>query len=168
MFRSLRARLWLSYAALIVTALAVVGVVLILFLLRDPILYRKTFLRLEAAQTLLTSQRGSASQVAQIAHAFDVRVLEFDGAGRLVQDSGANQAALLLPSNPLRATGSERDLAGRPWFYMATRLADGSWLLVAAPRPRIVPTVALLTDELAAPFIEVASSLWSFHWCLLW
>ena len=36
MFSSIRARLWLSYAALIVAALGVVAIVLVIFLLRNP------------------------------------------------------------------------------------------------------------------------------------
>ncbi len=56
MFSSLRARLWLSYALLIVTALAVVAFVLILFLLRNPLLYRQTFVGLNAAGQTLAAQ----------------------------------------------------------------------------------------------------------------
>ena len=154
MFRSLRARLWLSYAALIGIALAVVGVVLLLFLLRDPVLYRKVFLRLATAQAILVTQPASQAQISQVSRSFNVRVLVFDRAGRLVQDSAANQPALLLPANLARATGSERDLSGRIWFYSVAQLSDGGRLIVAAPRPRVVPALAVLTDELVAPFIE--------------
>ena len=55
MFSSIRSRLWLSYAALIVVALCVVGLVLMAFLLRDPSLYRQTFVRLTTAQSLLSN-----------------------------------------------------------------------------------------------------------------
>ena len=51
MFSSIRARLWLSYAALIVAALGVVTIVLVIFLLRNPYLYRQTFVRLTAAES---------------------------------------------------------------------------------------------------------------------
>ncbi len=156
MFRSLRARLWLSYAALILTALSVVGVVLVLFLLRDPLLYRKIFVRLAAAETLLSAPNRSLIQISDVSRALDVRVLLFDSSGRLVQDSGGNQTALPLPSGllKLRPTGLERDFAGRPWLYTLKQLGDGSWLLIAAPRPKVAPVLAVLTDELSAPFLE--------------
>ncbi len=156
MFRSLRSRLWLSYAALIVTALLVVAITLILFLLRDPLLYRKTFLRLAAAQTLVDEQTVSAGQISDIAKAMNVRVMVFDGSGRLMQDSAGNQAALALPADPrsLVSTGFERDFLGRPWFYAVKRLSNGDWLLVAAPRPKVAPVLAVLTDELSAPLLE--------------
>ena len=156
MFHSLRARLWLSYAFLIVVALTVVGLVLVLFLLRDPLLYRKTFLRLATAQTLLTDQAQSAAPLPDVARTLDVRVLVFDRSGRLVQDSGGNQPALPLPSNPLnlRTIGLERDFSGRPWFYSIKQLSDGGWLVIAAPRPKVAPVLAVLTDELSAPFLE--------------
>jgi signal transduction histidine kinase len=156
MFHSLRARLWLSYAFLIAVALTVVGLVLVLFLLRDPLLYRKTFLRLATAQTLVTDQTQSVVQLSDVARTLDVRVLLFDASGRLVQDSSGNQPALPLPANPLnlRAIGMQRDLSGRPWFYSVKQLSNGGWLVIAAPRPKVAPVLAVLTDELSAPFLE--------------
>ena len=53
MFSSLRSRLWLSYALLIVTALGIVAVVLFISLLRNPFLYRQTTERLKAVQTVV-------------------------------------------------------------------------------------------------------------------
>lgn len=156
MFRSLRARLWLSYAALIVTAIAVVGIVLVLFLLRDPLLYRKTFLRLTVAQSLLSEPTVSLTRMPDVTRALDVRALLFDSGGRLLQDSGGNQAALPRPADPfnLRTIGLERDLSGRPWFYTIQRFSNGEWLLIAAPRPKVAPVLAVLTDELSAPLLE--------------
>ena len=64
MFSSIRARLWLSYAALIAVALCVVGLVLVAFLLRDPYLYRQTFVRLTTAQSLLSNGSRAPVRVA--------------------------------------------------------------------------------------------------------
>ncbi len=154
MFRSLHARLWLSYALLIVLALGVVAVVLIAFLLRNPLLYRNILARLDAAQTVLASETPLAGNVEQVAKAFDVRVLQFSADGQLLGDTGANQAALSLPALKLRLARTQRDLAGRQWFYSVRQLPDGTWLLVAAPRPKVAPLLALLTDELSMPFVE--------------
>jgi signal transduction histidine kinase len=47
-----------------------------------------------------------------------------------------------------------RDFTGRLWLYSIGHLSDGTWLMVAAPRPKIVPVLAVLTDEISAPLIE--------------
>ncbi len=154
MFRSLHARLWLSYALLIVTALVVVAVVLVAFLIRNPLLYRNILARLDAAQTVLASEPPLAGNIQQVAKAFDVRVMHFSANGQLLEDTAANQAALSLPELKLRLARTQRDVAGRPWFYSVRQLPDGTWLLVAAPRPKVAPLLALLTDELSTPFLE--------------
>jgi two-component system, OmpR family, sensor kinase len=155
MFRTLRARLWFSYAFMVLTALAVVGVVLILYLLRNPLLYRKTSLRVSAAAAALSTQPHPADQLQEVARALDVRVMLFDSDRRLVADTSVNQPVLPLPYNllNLRPNGLERDLSGKPWFYSVQRLSDGTWLLIAAPRPKVAPLLALLTDELSGPFL---------------
>jgi hypothetical protein len=80
-FSSIRARLWLSYAVLIVTALCVVAVVLAAFLLRDPSLYRQTFVRLSTAESLLVNGSRTPARVAAVADALSVRVLVLDSQG---------------------------------------------------------------------------------------
>src|SRR5512138_3570483 len=111
MFRSLHARLWLSYAAVIVTALAVVGLVLAIFLLRNPLLYRKTYLRLTAAEAVLATQPQGAVVLPQVAEELDVRAMVFSREGQLMADSGVAQPGISLPPNPLnlRTSGTLRD-----------------------------------------------------------
>src|SRR5574341_1879207 len=161
MFSSLRSRLWLSYAFLIVTALAVVAIVLILFLLRNPFLYRQTLDRLKAVEEVLSIQFNRlprpqyADRVATVAQAFDVRVLIFDPSGMLIQDTSSGASAILLPGKPLipRSIPTVRDLSGKTWLYSLRSLPDGSWLMVAAPRPK-VSVLSVLTDQLFVPFFE--------------
>lgn len=156
MFSSLRARLWLSYALLIVTALAVVGFVLILFLLRNPFLYRQTFVRLNAAEQVLITQAHSSDGIDATARAFNVRVILFSANGVLLMDSGDGKPLLTLPAQTIipRAFPTVRDFTGRLWFYSTSQLSDGTWLMVAVPRPQIVPVLAVLTDEISAPLFE--------------
>ena len=52
---------------LIVTALGVVAFVLILFLLRNPVLYRQTFVQLRAADNLSESDR-TAMWISSLKH----------------------------------------------------------------------------------------------------
>lgn len=156
MFSSIRARLWLSYAALIVTALAVVTIVLVVFLLRNPLAYRQTFVRLQAAESILVNASDPAAGFDGVARAFSVRIVRFNASGASIGDSSAGAAALALPPAALRgrALSSTRDSSGRIWLYSLARLRDGTWLLTAAPRPKLLPALALLTDELSRPLLQ--------------
>jgi signal transduction histidine kinase len=161
MFSSLRARLWLSYALLIVTALIVVAIVLILYLVSNPVLYRQLEARLKAAEGVITAQPDVLSQIkpvdriTPIAQAFGVRVLVFNNNGALVMDSNPGQPAISLPLSSLipRAAPSLRDFSGKFWLYSVKLLPDGNWLMVAAPRPKVA-VLAILTDELLPPLEE--------------
>lgn len=156
MFTSLRARLWLSYALLIVTALTVVAIVLILFLLRNPLLYRQTILRLNTAEQVLIAQPNPVDGIKPIAQSFNVRLVLFNSNGVVINDSSEGMPPLTLPARTLipRAIPTARDLSGKVWLYSLKKLADGNWLMVAAPRPRVIPVLAVLTDELSTPFFE--------------
>lgn len=161
MFSSLRSRLWLSYAILIVTALVVVTIVLLLYLASNPVLYRQTETRLKAAEGILSAQPGLLTQpqpvdrLGTIADAFNVRVLVFNQNGALLKDTGGNKAAISLPSPLLvpRAAPTVRDFSGKLWLYSVSSLPDGNWLMVVAPRPRVA-ILAILTDELFLPLAE--------------
>ncbi|MCL4530892.1 MAG: HAMP domain-containing histidine kinase [Chloroflexi bacterium] len=161
MFSSLRSRLWLSYAFLIVTALVVVAIVLILYIASNPVLYRQTETRLRAAQEILAVQPALLTQtqpvdrLAVIAQAFNVRVLVFAKNGALLRDSSSSDAAISLPIAPIipRVAPSIRDFSGKVWLYSLKHLPDGNWLMVAAARPKVA-VLAVLTDELLVPLAE--------------
>ncbi len=162
MFSSLRARLWLSYAFLIVTALAVVAFVLILFLLRNPLLYRQTLDRIKAAESVIAPPGGQTlrpridARLTGIANAFSVRILTFDANGFLLEDTAGGSPLISLPARALlrlNALPTVRDATGKLWLYSARQMSDGTWLMVAAPRPKIT-TWSILTDELFMPLVE--------------
>jgi two-component system OmpR family sensor kinase len=156
MFSSLRARLWLSYAFLILTALTTVAVVLTLFLIRNPYLYRNTGLRLSAAANVLAREPLSADRVGTVAQAFNVRILIYGSSGALILDTQAGSPELISPgAAPVaRPLAAARDGSGRFWLYSSYPRADGTSMLIAAPRPKLIPALAVLTDELAQPFVQ--------------
>jgi signal transduction histidine kinase len=156
MFSSLRARLWFSYALLIVTALVVVAFVLILYLLRNPLIYRQTFVKFNAAEQALVIKNQSDGNIETISKDYNVRMVIFGTKGEVLKDTDPNSPALDLRSRPIlpRAFPTVRDVKGQAWLYSTRELADGTLLVVATPRPRIVPILAVLTDEISAPLIE--------------
>ena len=156
MFSSIRGRLWLSYAALTLVALGIVSGVLTIFLLRNPYIYRQTTVRLIAAENLILREPRAAARLDLVAEALEVRVLVFSSAGDLTSDSDDGAASIPAPSSDARArkVAVTRDAHGQVWLYSRSRLQDGRILLVAAPRPRLLPVLGLLGDELWRPVIQ--------------
>jgi signal transduction histidine kinase len=162
MFSSLRSRLWLSYALLIVTALGIVAVILFISLLRNPLLYRQTTERLKAVQTVLLerenlSQSQSISVAAQrAARAFNVRVLLYSQDKQLVWDtSSASEVPLLYPTKKTlaRSLPLVRDEDGAAWLFVTEKLPDNTHLVIASPRPRF-SIVNLFTNDFLPLIIQ--------------
>ncbi|MCB9144281.1 MAG: HAMP domain-containing histidine kinase [Anaerolineales bacterium] len=145
MFTSLRSRLWLSYAFLIVTALSVVTIVLFISLYRNPFLYRQTTEQLKAVQTILL-QRSQEPQSLPLdviaersAQTFNVRVILFNVDRSVRFDSGSNEPALEFPAKRLalfRKIPLLRDANGKAWLYSIEKLPEGTFAMVVAPRPQ--------------------------------
>jgi two-component system OmpR family sensor kinase len=162
-FSSLRTRLWLSYALMIATALVVVAVVLLLYLIRNPLLYRQTLNRLQTAEGLIlqrpreTLNARNSTALERITQTLDVRVLVFEPGGGLRLDTEPTQPDIPLPRRRVlpRVVPSAEDVDGGFWLYTLNRLPDGDWLLVTAPRPR-VPLLNVFTDELLIPLSQGA------------
>jgi signal transduction histidine kinase len=168
MFTSLRARLWISYALLIGVALTVVAVVLLGFLLTNPLVYRQAAQRINQAQKALLDRQDewsnlSAAPMARwlerasqtpIGQEIGVRALVFSEKRGLIADSQSGAAALSIPRLPrVRPDGVLRDADGNPWLYAIKKLTNGDWLVVAAPRPP-VPVAAILSDEFFSPILR--------------
>ncbi len=155
MFSSLRSRLWLSYALLIVTALGVVAIILFINLIRNPFLYRQTTERLKAVLAVVV-ERENAPQSQSISVAakkasrtFNVRVLLYSKDKELIFDtSSGTEAALPFPEKKLisRNTPLVRDGNGAAWLYSLERLPDKTYLVVASPRPRL-SILNIFTDD---------------------
>ena len=161
MFTSLRARLWLSYSVLIVTALGVMAVAFGFYLWRNPLLYRQTLARLRTVETGIVNRQddlfGRSLSVAmnRAASAFDVRILLFNANGELLTDTDSSQPGIGLPRMTIinREIPTVRDEAGKVWLYSRKSLEDGTTLIVTTPRPR-VPLWNILRDELSPILVQ--------------
>lgn len=161
MFSSLRSRLWLSYGFIIVIALTIVTLILFLSLIRNPIIYRQTTERLNAVKTVLI-QRSQESQALPLstlaedtAKTFKVRVLIFSEQKQLLSDTSAGrEAPLPYPRQRifLRNLPIERDQKGGSWLYSIEHLPDGTFLMLAEPRPRF-SLINIFSDEFLPVFI---------------
>jgi signal transduction histidine kinase len=159
MFTSLRSRLWLSYAFVITLALGVVLLVLLVFLIQNPLLSRQVQERLRTARSQIsTTPRkfiDNPQLLEEIAQTHDVRMLLFNSDRAVVFDTRPNAPALPFPRRSLlgRSPQRARDVDGAVWLYTFERLSRDRILVVAAPRPR-VPVLNLFTDELLLPVLE--------------
>lgn len=144
MFSSLRSRLWLSYAFIIVTALSVVAIVLFISLFQNPLVYRQATERLRAVQAVLVerSKEAEAPPLSILAdrnaRTFNVRVVLFSQDHNVVFDTAENESPLVFPENRriTRTLPLVRDANGAAWLYSIEKLPDGTFLMVATPRPR--------------------------------
>jgi signal transduction histidine kinase len=164
MFSSLRSRLWLTYAISIVTALLVVAVVFVIYLLDNPLIYRQTRLRLVAVQvTLLANQANwsnlpadqlDASLTTQ-AHELDVRLLVITPKRKVLADSqtASGDTLEIRPIYRLiRLNQILTDAQGNAWMYVARKLDNGNLLVAATLRPK-VSLLNIFTDELMPPLL---------------
>lgn len=107
MASSLRSRLWLSYALLIVILLAIVAVGLVVALQRNPILYRQTVTRLYLAGSavafrLVELPRVSTERVDKIlqreAEVRKLRLAVLGADGAVLLEYGAQRGSAKLPN----------------------------------------------------------------------
>jgi signal transduction histidine kinase len=160
---SLRTRLWLSYALLILAALGLTALILVVYLLRSPLPYRQSFARMLEAQTALLTDRPDLSilpeeELVRLLEsydaAFDVRLLLVANGGTTWLDSRPASAAFTRLPGRLAGllSGSRlRDQAGRVWLYRLERLSNRTWLVAAVPR-QSVPLLTALRDDILIPF----------------
>lgn len=164
MFSSLRSRLWLTYALTIVTALCVVAVIFVIYLLDNPLIYRQTRLKLAAVQTTLLEKQNAWSDLPREqlqtalttqSEALDVRLLIVSPMRKVLADSQApTEAALEIRPlyRVLRINQSLTDTQGRHWLYLSRKLANGNLLVTAALRPK-VSFLNIFADELMSPLL---------------
>ena len=170
MISTLRSRLWLSYAVLILSALCVVAIGLVIGLQRTPILYRNVVQRLNLAGASLSARivepaRPTGERAEKLlereADLRQVRFIVINNNGAIQLDVGPGSGAV-LPKLDLQAKVSEDealqaftfvDAQGSAWLYTVFSLDNGRFLVTAAPRPSI-SLRAIFRDELLRPFLQ--------------
>jgi len=163
MFSSLRSRLWLSYALVILGALFVTAVILVIYLIRSPLAFRQTTARLRVVESVLLT--GQADLIGLPATAlqntlqtydktFDIRILLYNSNREILADSRNGSASAFVSPRRLqlllKGVGL-RDSSGKLWLYTVSQMEDGNFLVLATPRPKIA-LLTILRDELVPPF----------------
>jgi two-component system OmpR family sensor kinase len=165
MFNSLKSRLWLTYALIILFLLGAIGVGVLVTLRNNPLLYRQPILQLEEMASVTTARLADGDDPASLNQALrsiagktGTRLVLYGPDGHLVADSESLPGAHieltppLTPSNPGEVRFI-RDMRGRSWLYTLVLFSDRYYLVAAMPQPRL-PLALLLRDELFKPLVR--------------
>ena len=108
---SLRSRLWLSYALVSLAALFVTALTLIVYLIRNPLIFRQTVERLQMAESMILIDQDSLSLLPQEAlqkhieeydRSFNTRILIYTRERVVLVDSRQGSASQLTIPHRLR------------------------------------------------------------------
>ena len=170
MFSSLRARLWLSYAAVIAVVLVVVGAALFVYLRRNPPVLRAARFRVQVATQQLHNRRGlpldSPERMEVFLNEFsefnDVRVVILSEGGEVIFDSASDQSfpysnVQIRPQrrNTFQVAEFEDEL-GQQWLYSGYEGSNGISIIVASERPGGA-LFSVLADELFQPLFQAGA-----------
>jgi two-component system OmpR family sensor kinase len=144
MFTSLRARLWLTYAIIIILILAIVGLGIFVYIIRNPVVDRQAIQRLDFALTLMKRQLNernislehSQDYINRISDSLTIRALLFDSEKNLLIDTQPDSSSILLPSvgGSKTSRGRINDQGGATWLYVSWTYPKGEVLILATPR----------------------------------
>ncbi|MGD2253098.1 MAG: HAMP domain-containing sensor histidine kinase [Anaerolineales bacterium] len=172
MFRSLRTRLFLTYLLVSGLVLALVGVSLLIFILRNPYAEQLIYQRLEAvAETIIRRERPGLQverpelleqNLERLDEALGLRFLVLDSSGKVVADSRPSGGS---PEEAFRrqlaaSDGSLRDdfvdASGRRWLAIGRPVSDRYALVLALPNPKL-RTLSVLGDQLLPPMLRAGA-----------
>ncbi len=165
MFNSLRARLFLTYLAVILATIVVIAVGLALFLVRNPLAYRHLYtqqaLALQIMQRRLAASPNAASplltkETQRIAEATNARVLVVSAHGTVLRDTTPDAPLLRLPhfEGHTLQHGVTRDAEGQRWVYSARLMPGDVWVVVAHPLPSRVALLLRNAEDWLLPLAE--------------
>ncbi len=162
MFSSLRSRLWLSYAMIIGTNLFIIGTVLVIYLIRNPVEYRQTLSQLRRVESVLMSDISNLSGLSQDSQKsllikyddlYNIRFMILDNQRNILVDTQEQKSTTfsLNTIRFLRLSPIIRDTNNQAWLVSIKRFSPGEWLVLAVPRPK-VQILEVLRDEMLPPF----------------
>ncbi len=190
MFSSLRARLWLTYAIIILLILSILGVGVFVYIIRNPLIDRQALSRLDAAQAIIQRQINERSVVpreyqqylTRISDSLSIRLLLISPEKKVLLDSESDSPALVWPdeAEPIRqGKGQIDDQDGKKWLYSSWVMPKGDLLVLAVPRqggfqllrsPQLRETLredflpAFLRAGLVAFVLAVIFAAWMGSW----
>jgi len=170
MFNSLRARLWLTYAIIILLILSILGLGLLIYVIRNPIIDRQAIQRLDIALTFIQRQlndrslssRQSQEYFDRISESLTIRLLLYNPERKLLLDTKPEESSILWSDRDQKSPtqGRINDLEEKTWLYVSWLTPSGDTLLLAAPRQGGIQLLRsplirqILKDDFLPPFFR--------------
>ncbi|MCD6426423.1 MAG: HAMP domain-containing protein [Anaerolineales bacterium] len=189
MFTSLRARLWLTYAIIILLILSILGIGIFVYVIRNPLIDRQALGRLDAALAIIQRQinersilpRDFQQYLNRISESLDIRLILFNSERETLLDSEPDSPAIIWPSDEIspQAKGQIDDQDGKTWLYSSWVMPKRDLLVLILPRqgglqllrsPQLRETLredflpAFLRAGLVAFLLAVVFAAWMGSW----
>ncbi len=144
MFTSLRARLWVTYAILILLILSILGIGVFVYVVRNPVIDRQALGKLDAASALIQRQltereftpRENITYFERISNSLSIRLILFNAVRDVVLDTQPESSSIVWPvgTDAPPEKGRIDDQGGKTWLYSSLTLPRGEILVLALPR----------------------------------
>jgi len=144
MYTSLRARLWLTYAILILLILSILGIGIFVYIIRHPLIDRQALGRLDAALTVIQRQinersilpRDYQQYLNRISDSLAIRLILFSPEKDTILDSEPESPAIIWTNDDLslQMKGQIDDMDGKTWLYSSWVMSKGNLLVLVLPR----------------------------------
>jgi signal transduction histidine kinase len=168
MFRTIRSRLWLTYAVLITVLLSVFFIGLLVALGRSPFFYRQAITRIRVAGTAVATRLDAllvqnperiSRLISREADNRQMRFVLLTTKGKTEVDSSPGDLLPILKP-PIQGEGeldslainTYKDKSGKVWLYNLTQVNSNYVLLTVIPRPRILLRNIVLDDVIGPVF----------------
>jgi len=171
MFSSLRARLWVTYAILILLILSILAIGVFVYIIRNPIIDRQAIGRLDAAMRIIQRQlierkssiRDEMLYLKRISESLEVRLMLFSSEKELLLDSDSDNSMISWPNegSMLSPKGQIDDQVGKTWLFNSLVLPKGEILVLTLPRQggiqllRSAQLRETLREDFLPPFLRV-------------
>ena len=168
MASSLRKRLLLSYGLLIALIICIISLGSLISLLRNPLIYEGSALRLRNAQRVMTFDSlqfdtlpldQKVTQLQLIASQNSTRMVLVNTSGDIIFDSEAGSSpAMRTPLTRMKIMAQRneitflRDVSNRMWLVLVQEIDPQTYLMMAVKRPRLA-VVELFTNDFLRPTI---------------
>lgn len=189
MFTSLRARLWLTYAIIILLILSILGIAVFAYVIRHPLIDRQALIRLDAALAIIQRQINQRSILPEdfsqylnrISESMAIRLILYNPDNEAILDSEPDTAAFSLQNVDLanQKKGQIVDQEGNTWLFSSWVMPKGDLLVLALPRqgglqllrsPQLRETLredflpSFLRAGLVATVLAVIFAAWMGNW----
>ena len=144
MFTSLHARLWLTYAIIILLILSILGMGIFVYIVRNPVIDRQAMQKLDLSLSLIQRQlknrnlniQPNEEYFTRISDSLSIRLLLIDSERNVYLDTEPENAAIMWQDNDQVPSpqGRINDGEGKTWLYVSWKIPKGDYLMLTLPR----------------------------------